>query len=300
MVWDTMPSLAAGRPVLSTVRILDWEFPRECGGCSEAGHFRPVYGGVIWDRLDEALLLEVALARGVPVEDLTDWDLRRVCFGADGFPVRELIGHEVHRAAHPLYVPWVGGWQQLLDARGIDVLMDEVAGVASSRDSMSLPSAVANELQQLRRADVVLRWTAPAWARADKIMRECSQAVTFCQGYLPKSSGGEDRLWRQRRMFRWKTYDATLFEDFTAGKSEQLRHLVSDWHWGPGSEVFAAYDTFDAVTAIGTVTEGGSCYRCGGSRRRPSCKCDGGGHQASPGDERGAPRSGVRSVAGVA
>jgi hypothetical protein len=189
----------------------------------------------------------------------------------------ELPGHEAgHRQAHPLWVPFTE-WTQLLEFRFGDVIMDEVTGVASSRDSHAMPTMVANQLVQLRRRDVVLRWTAPNWARADKIIRECSQAVTFCQGRLPVSvqtgEDEEDRLWRARRLFVWKTYDAADFEDFTTGKREQLQPSTHDLYWGPGSPTFDAYDTFDSVMTIGTVSDSGRCANCGGRRTAPACSC---------------------------
>ena len=208
-VYDSMPTLAAGRQVLSTVRLLDWE-----------------NGG------------------------LTD---------------------------HPAYIPFTD-WQQLLDAEHCDVIMDEVTGIASSRESHSMPAVVANVLVQLRRRDVVLRWTAPNWARADKIIRECTQGVTHCRGFFPTTvrtdSDDESRLWRQRRMFRWYTYAAESFDEFTEGKREGLRPEVKSWHWGPGSAVFSAYNTYDAVLSIGTVSDSGRCHRCSGKRAIPSCSCD--------------------------
>jgi len=152
-VWDTMPSLMAGRSVLATVRLLDFENPRLC---------------------DDPL-----------------------CDSPD---------HATHKAKHPLWIPWTS-WTQLLEVEHCDVIADEVTGVASSRESQSMPSVVANALVQLRRRDVVLRWTAPSWSRADLIIRECSQAATLCSGFLPvavdDSSG--DRAWRHRRPFRWLT-----------------------------------------------------------------------------------------------
>ena len=66
----------------------------------------------------------------------------------------------IHGAAHPSYEP-LREWQQLLDAESCDVLLDEVTGVASSRESAGLPAPVANKLVQLRRADVVVRFSAP-------------------------------------------------------------------------------------------------------------------------------------------
>lgn len=250
MVWDTKPSLDAGRPVLSTVRLLDYDNPRLCDDetCTHPEH---------------------------------------------------QAGYVTHQAAHPLWIPFTS-WQQLLDARGMDVLMDEVTGVGSSRESASMPAPVANKLVQLRRADVVVRWSAPAWARADKIIRECSQAVTYCRGYMPQrveGDDGEDRAWRTRRMFKWKTYDAADFEDFTAGKREQLDAMQTDWHYGPRSPVFGMYDTFDAVSTIGTVSDTGRCYRCGGRRSIPACSCP--KEHTAPGADSGAPPEvGPRPVLG--
>ena len=219
-VFDTLPSLDAGRPVLSTVRLLDWRNPRLC---------------------DDVL-----------------------CESPD---------HDTHQAAHPAYVP-LTEWHQLLEAEGCDVVMDEVTGVASSRESSGMPAAVANLLVQLRRRDVVMRWTAPAWPRADKIIRETSQAVTYCTGYLPVEDGDGDRLWRRRRLFKWSTYDASEFEEFSIGKREQMRSWASQLYWGPGSPIFDAYDTMDAVATIGHVLDTGRCATCGGTRRAPQCSCE--------------------------
>lgn len=247
MVWDTLATLERGRPVLSTVRLLDYENPRECEGCDDLGHVRPVYGPLPRDE------------NGKRLPDA----------------VQPVIGFTTHLAAHPLYTP-LTGWEQLLEAERCDVLLDEVTGVASSRESHGMPSPVANKLVQLRRADVVVRWSAPSWARADKIIRECSQAVTYCQGFMSKKVEDEDgaRLWSQRRLFKWRTYDAALFEDFTAGKRDQLGAMFADWHWGPKSPAFSAYDTYDSVATVGTVSDSGRCYRCGGSRPIPKCSCE--------------------------
>jgi len=239
MVWDTLPALAAGRPVLSTVRLLDFENPRLCDdeGCE-----------------------------------------------VDHEAYRAATGNE-HMAAHPLWIPFTG-WPQLLEFTRGEVLMDEVTGVASSRDSHKMPGAVLNHLMQLRRSDVVLRWSAPSWRRADTGIREVSQAVTACRGFVKKKVPSEDpaleRAWSHRRLFLWKTYDAFAFDEFdtsqtVAGpgqKRARLRAIRSEFHWGPGSPAFDAYDTFDAVLAIGTVNEFGVCMTCDGSRRRPPCTCE--------------------------
>jgi len=138
-----------------------------------------------------------------------------------------------------------------------------------------MPSVVANALVQLRRRDVVLRWTAPSWSRADLIIRECSQAATLCSGFLPKAvdDAAGDRAWRHRRLFRWLTYDATLLDDLTAGKRDSLAPWSRDLHWGPGSPAFDAFDTFDSVSTIGHVSDAGRCMTCGGRRTAAACSC---------------------------
>lgn len=232
VVWMLLPSLAAGRPVLSTVRILDFENPRPC---------------------DDVVCAADHLAKQLP--------------------------HD-HLAAHPLWTPFTR-WQQLLEWRNGDVFMDEVTGVASSRDSHKMPGAVLNHLMQLRRADVRLFWTAPSWRRADTGIREVTQAVTSCKGFfkkrVPMADDGTERLWHHRRLFIWSTYDAYAFEDFTAGTRDKLKAIKREWHWGPGSPAFAGYDTFDQVLGIGSVTGDqviGVCMTCDGMRRRGPCTCD--------------------------
>jgi hypothetical protein len=208
-VYDSLPTLAAGRPVLSTVRILD---PKT----------------------------------GLP---------------------------------HPLWIK-LDGYAPLLEAESCDVILDEVTGVASSRDSAGMPAVVANRLVQLRRRDIALRWTAPNWKRADTIIRECSQGVTLCMGFAPEVVkaeptehdgphdpiagpllyGGEerptdmywcqieghhvhetDRQWSSKRLFYWRTYDAAAFDEWTAYRKEKVRPSARQIFWRPGSIAEAAY-----------------------------------------------------------
>lgn len=259
MIWDTIPSLRSGRPVLSTVRLLDFDNPRPCEGWRTERDGTRVVCEVC--HLDHERLINWS-----PPEPVVDPETGEFVPG-EVEPLAYVHGH-----AHPLWTPFTE-WAQLIEWRAGDVLMDEVTGVASSRESHSMPAPVANQLMQLRRSDVVVRWSAPNWKRADILIREVSQAVTHCRGYLPKVAAGQDRMWRQRRLFRWKTYDADLFEDFTVGKREQLGSLVRDWHWGPRSPSFSAYDTYDQVLSIGTVSDAGRCYHCGGKRAAPECSC---------------------------
>lgn len=177
---------------------------------------------------------------------------------------------------HPAYVPFLD-FEQLLTAEHCDVLMDEVVGIANSRSAASLSVVVQNTLVQLRRRDIVLRWTAPNWARADKIIREVTQAVTECRGYFPgrAAPGAGDssvRLWAPKRVFQFRTFDTLDFEEWTAGKREKLKAVGVQWMKGPGSVAFRAYDTLDSVNMVAHAAEDGMCSVCGRKKRQELCK----------------------------
>lgn len=180
--------------------------------------------------------------------------------------------------AHPLYTPFTD-FAQLIDAEHCDILMDEVNGVASSRESSRMDARVANVLVQLRRRDIVLRISAPNWARADKIIREVTQAVVECRGYFPArlaatTEGGSGALWAPKRVFRFRTFDTADFEEWTAGKRDKLTPVNSQWFRGAGSDAFKAYDTLDAVDMVAGMTPEDTCSTCEGRVSRPACKCN--------------------------
>lgn len=66
-------------------------------------------------------------------------------------------------------------WSQVLEAEHADILLDEVSAIASARETEALPPQIATLLQQLRKRDLLLRWTAPNWMRADRILRETTR-----------------------------------------------------------------------------------------------------------------------------
>lgn len=164
-------------------------------------------------------------------------------------------------------------WSQILEAEHADILLDEVSAIASSRESDALPPQVATLLQQLRKRDLVLRWTAPSWARADKILRETTKIVTICHGYFSHLVDGS--MWRSNRLFRFSTFSAEDYTDFTQSTAmARLRADQASWfrlsrHIAPQS-----YSTLASVSTIGTVLLSGRCAVCGGRRRVPECRCE--------------------------
>lgn len=150
--------------------------------------------------------------------------------------------------------------------------MDEIAGVAHSRDNSSLPHNIMNLLQQLRKGEVRVVWTAPHWSRADKLIREVTQFITVCEGSY--ADRGETTLWKPNRKFTYLTYETTDFDEWTAGRAAKLDAVVKEHVWGPGSIGFRLYDTKQKVTRIGHANDAGVCVECSGTRSRQQCTCE--------------------------
>lgn len=194
--------------------------------------------------------------------------------------IKLLDGGQPHRLYDPL-----SEWRQVIEAEHADIVLDEITGVASSRASMGMPLQIQNKLNQLRRADTPMSWSAPNWARADSIIRGCTQLVTDCRGFFPDRSllkGDAPPAWLPKRLFKARSFNAVDFDEWTAAKASQntsgatikpLRPSVVQWWWGPGSRVFSSYDTLDSVNRVGEVLDSGRCADCGGTRQAPKCFC---------------------------
>lgn len=182
-----------------------------------------------------------------------------------------------HAAAVPNWVPFTC-WQDFLDFTGPgEVWMDEIGGVASSGDWSSLPSPVGDRLHQLRRAEIRLRWTSPAFSNGNKKIRQITQAVTVCRGMAPIVS--EEHMWGLNRFFMWLTFDARLMEEFD-NEAKKLKAYARQFAWKP--DAFRAYDTFDAVLSLDDTIWGGTCLSCGGKLTQPRCSCKPGTELAAP------------------
>lgn len=237
-VQDCLQSLDAGRPVLSSARLIDPDVDEPCD--------------------DDACTFAL---------------------------------HPDHPKAHPLWRP-LTSWQDVIDAEGCDVLLDEVTGIASSRESRALPQEVADKLMQLRRADVCLRWTAPSWARADVLMREVTQAAVLCTGLRRRPVEG-NRSWRASTIIWSRIVDARDLDELTQAQRigtarQPLSVLGRSLQLVSRTDARHAYKTMDSVSAISSAWTG-SCLACGGRRAQPRCECgDSGalGRQPSAGTPR--------------
>lgn len=173
---------------------------------------------------------------------------------------------------HPLWVPFTD-YRQLLTFEHGEVFMDEVAGISDASGSATMPVQVINHLHKLRHFDVTLRVTTPAFARCSLPIRQTCQVVVHCRSFLAETRSKDRRRWRSRKAFLFSAYDATAFEDFTAGKRDKLKPLARGGLWRPGHPSMYAFDTLDQVLALGHVSDAGMCMVCGGTRARPKCAC---------------------------
>lgn len=207
---------------------------------------------------------------------------------------------------HPLYVP-LTDYSQLTTFEHGDLILDEVGGAVASSTGDDIPMSVKAVLQEMRRKEVNIRWSAPSWARASKVLRECSLGVTVSQGKFAVRDSDDveffgrhkreymdaetfqlvsdwceideththsaGRTWGSRRMFYTATYAAEQFDEWTAAKREKLKPVVRQVIWRPGHELETAYDTHAHVNKLGQVTDSGRCDSCMGYKPRRKCEC---------------------------
>jgi hypothetical protein len=177
--------------------------------------------------------------------------------------------------------------------RPVLVVLDEITAVLPSRSYSSMPTQLQRVLNQLRKQETTLVWTAPNWARCDVLLREVTKEVTVCRGYLrdryqrieeralfPKPLLDDDGCkvrttgsWAPRRLFRWTTYDAVDFEDFTADDQQRIKPLGTRWYWRPAYPAQFLYNTTEAVQLLDHLDDTGTCIVCSGRRTQQKCSC---------------------------
>jgi hypothetical protein len=177
-------------------------------------------------------------------------------------------------APHPLYIPYTDHRQLLTMAEHCTLLFDEVLGLASTDASFGFPVQVSNVLMQLRRRDVILRWTAPQWVVANPKLRQVTRAVTHCKGMFPIPEAGRD--WASNIFFMWKTYDAANFENFNIGTQNRILPETFETYLRTRKHNLAEsfYDSLAPVDVVEAINEVGMCMHCAGKRTIPTCKCD--------------------------
>jgi hypothetical protein len=104
--------------------------------------------------------------------------------------------------------------EQLPDLMGqvgsCTVVLDEAGAMFSSRDGSKEKKAFQMAVQQLRKYDCRLLWTAPAFARADKILREVTFEVVLCRSLIKRHERG--KVWPSTRLIHQKSFDVSRLD----------------------------------------------------------------------------------------
>jgi hypothetical protein len=160
-------------------------------------------------------------------------------------------------------------WDQLMNFRDGVLLLDEIAGIADARSS-GMPEAVRARFAKFRKHGVLVRYSAPSWENADKRVREITQGIVICRGYMPKApvdeNGIETSMWKQNRLFSARTVSALGRSAMTDTQMRKARALSLEYWWGPDSQAFDAYDTLDPTSTVSSL-----CVRSGLPVRQQFC-----------------------------
>jgi hypothetical protein len=234
---------------------------------------------------DKALAMEIYSWRDiVRVGVRNDRDGRALRERPSGGPVDE--DQAVAEGLAPSELPL---WS-ITDNESCVLVVDEISAMLPSRQSMSLPAQLGRELNQLRKSDVEVGWTAPNWSRCDSFLREVTQEVTVCKGSWPdkwlrdeqnkivRDIHGEKvrypkRGWEPNRLFRFATFDARDFDEFSYSTVKDVVPKRRARYWRPKHVAQYCYDTLQPVGMLDHLDDVGQCVVCGGSRSRPKCSC---------------------------
>jgi hypothetical protein len=127
---------------------------------------------------------------------------------------------------------------------------------------------------QMRRADCRLLWTTVNWMAAESTVRRATRGVTESASYRPARRSDGGRMWRSRKVFKWRSFDAAEFDEWSVaqGKGHRIRPEAKQRFKREGHVVERAYDTLDAVSRFTTGDGRGGCSVCGLPMRRQHCK----------------------------
>jgi hypothetical protein len=174
------------------------------------------------------------------------------------------------RLTHPHYRP-LSSLSLFNRIEHAEVLLDEVPGVADSRQSQSMPPQIVKALYEMRRRDTSIRATAVDFSAMDARLRHIVKGVVWCSSTLRQRPEG--LVWSQGRLFKWATYDRADFEVLTAHARDTATPLGVQWFWRPGHLAPDSYDTLAPVLALSVSGSGGACLTCGGTTRKAPCGC---------------------------
>lgn len=179
--------------------------------------------------------------------------------------------------------------RDLLEAEHCTILLDEITAVFPSRSFASLPPELQRVLNQLRKKDVDVIWTAPNWSRCDVILREVTQEVIVCKsmfrerwlrnpdGLVRNEDGKRIRRglrWPANKLFRFVTYDAQEYDEYQdRANTTGFRPKRNRWYYRPRHRAQWAYESLEPVALFDHLDDIGSCIQCNRKRKTQYCTC---------------------------
>lgn len=154
--------------------------------------------------------------------------------------------------------------RELLEIRDATVLLDEISVMFSSRASASLPGEFVTFLQVLRHHGITVRWTAPAWSRAELLVREVTQGLI---NVAPLGRRANGTPWPTPRLVM------AAMLDTSQGKVDEQPTVVRRRRIAVPRrlDAWGAYDTLADVRMFTGRSVSGRCPDCGGTREVPKC-----------------------------
>jgi hypothetical protein len=258
MVHDTIPTLLAGQPALSTVRLRDWLAPcRVCGSnpCEVECGKRDWPDHPLW----------------IPFRGFSDL----LEFREGDVLMSEVQG--VASAREHQGLPYeVANF--LRKFRHYDVRLRWNA------PDFAAPDAV------IRRVTQAVTICKGSWGTPHALpCTECGECHVGPRRAC--KSKGRQRLWPDNRFFTWRTYDRSEFESWETAQAntqvrggKRLKPLVVQHYRRTAGFVQEVYDTYGEVLSLGSADAAGVCITCGGARQRRKCVCA--DHVGAPGGVR--------------
>jgi hypothetical protein len=161
---------------------------------------------------------------------------------------------------------------------GMNIVLDEAGAMFSSR-STGRNKAFEETCQQLRKYRARLLWTAPTFARAEKILREVTFTAVLCTPLWQRSM--PDDPWPSTRLILQKSFDVSRLD--TSGTSINKNAKAKGFGFVRAGRWFSAFDSF--ATADGSMrtdlagaqaVQASSSSR-GGAKRRTLLEVSGAG-----------------------
>lgn len=121
-----------------------------------------------------------------------------------------------------------------------NLLIDEAGAMFASRDA-GRNKAFDKTVQMLRKYDARLMWTAPAYARADKILREVTLRAVLCSPVIKVHQRG--KVWPSTRVTFQRAFDVSRVDNSAQSMNQNAKGkgygIIRTARWQDAFDSFA-------------------------------------------------------------